>query len=168
MTVIKSSKEGIADILNRFKSEEIIGVEIPSRTPGYSYPNFFLDEFQRNGLYIPAERRVTYVPPDEVSHRNFTERHFLGYAPYRVEQIPQIEDPALAYIIIDDQIESGGTLASAVKALGGQGVARENIWFSTILVFGYSGSRKILVDKLEAYAPFAPCLRDFLEGKLKD
>jgi predicted amidophosphoribosyltransferase len=162
MNRIKSLEEGIADLLSTFSPEDIMLVEIPSRTPGFKYSEDLLYCFRRKGLEIPPERRVTYIPPDSVSRRNFAERVHIGYAPHRVEQIPKTEDVHKAYIIIDDSIESGATLACAVKALEGQGVPRRNIWFSAISGPLANQTSGILFDNVEAYVPFAPKLAEML------
>ena len=123
---------------------ELLGTTIPDRVAIFeiiceSQPNYALHQknlLAAHGIAIPGTGWVRYMPPGNISRSEDNQVD-------RVEQIPGIEDNSLYYLITDETVSEGSTLAVAILVLIGQGVRIDHIYY-----FGlWGGSRRIYLGK---------------------
>ena len=151
----KTFDEGITSLLSQHSLDEVSLVQIPSLERGFDSIDVLMGLLNSSGIRIPDNRIFQYLPPNHVGYRDPS-------LPCREENIPEIKDPHLTYIIIDDLFQEGLTLGCAVKAVVEQGVPRENIWslmgFITPPYSGVLGEYPYL-DKADAFFDYRKKIR---------
>lgn len=121
---------GARELSQLYTFEDLGLVVIPSVSFGLNVHPLYIRKLKEHlGFDFLPGNIHEYVPSDDVGYAKsgFTRRLFGITAP-RQEVIPRV-NPELAYIILDDTLESGKTLDKAIERMTEQGVRRDELYF---------------------------------------
>jgi len=148
--IAPDNRAGLDEMLSQESSKRgICFVVVESRDKECAMS--IMARLERYNLTAPADRIFHYTSPQYAGSNHYE----------REEKIPEITDPGMTYICIDDFIDSGTTMGCTVKALESKGVPRGNIWFCVggFLTDADLGARPLL-EKAEVVMDYLRAHRD--------